>query len=303
MGLCVERSLEMVVGILGILKAGGAYVPLDPESPEARLEYMLDDAGLEVVLTQSRLSGLHCFAGRRTIALDEAAAPGDQSPPSPRGLGSSHLAYMIYTSGSTGQPKGAGRASERRQPELPPARAPGGSRSGAGLSLGLERAGGLRRLRESLDPAGARGRAARPAAGRPAISAGPALLCPEPSDRSPGLHTVPAGAAAHRGGTRAGRAAASADRRRRDQPRSLVAGLRSCGAARQAGVERLRTDGMHGRQHRHGDGGSVGPHIGRPLPNVEAYVLNADLALVPQGRRRAAHRGRRGREATGTARP
>ena len=182
----MERSLEMVVGILGILKAGGAYVPLDPESPEARLEYMLDDAGLEVVLTQSRLSRLHCFAGRRTIALDEAAAPGDQSPPSPRGLGSSHLAYMIYTSGSTGQPKG-GRASERRQPELPPARAPGGSRSGAGLSLGLERAGGLRRLRESLDPAGAPGSATscRRTSGDLRRPCSPMSRA---SDRSPGLH-------------------------------------------------------------------------------------------------------------------
>src|SRR6185436_16274989 len=64
-GLCVERSLEILVGILGILKAGGAYVPLDPEVPQARLEYLLEDSAVELVLTQSRLAGLGCFAGRR----------------------------------------------------------------------------------------------------------------------------------------------------------------------------------------------------------------------------------------------
>jgi amino acid adenylation domain-containing protein len=110
-GLCVERSLEMLVGILGILKAGGAYVPLDPEYPEARLVYMLEDSAVPVVLTQSRLSGLGCFAGQRTVSLDDPdfealleAYPGGN--PDRRGLRSSHLAYMIYTSGSTGQPKG-----------------------------------------------------------------------------------------------------------------------------------------------------------------------------------------------------
>jgi amino acid adenylation domain-containing protein len=110
-GLCLDRSLELLVGILGILKAGGGYVALDPESPEARLGYMLADSSAEVVLTQSHLSGLGCFAGRRVVALDDAgvgatlAGYGDGNP-GRRGLRGSDVAYVIYTSGSTGQPKG-----------------------------------------------------------------------------------------------------------------------------------------------------------------------------------------------------
>src|SRR6185436_7532541 len=107
-GLCVERSLEMVAGILGILKAGGAYVPLDPEYPEARLATMVEDTAVPVVLTESRLAGMECFAGRRTVSLDDPALAHSQPPESPALPGrSSDLAYVIYTSGSTGQPKGA----------------------------------------------------------------------------------------------------------------------------------------------------------------------------------------------------
>src|SRR6185436_15326328 len=107
-GLCVERSLEMVAGILGILKAGGAYVPLDPEYPEARLATMVEDTAVPVVLTESRLAGMEFFAARRTVSLDDPALAHSQPPESPALPGrSSDLAYVIYTSGSTGQPKGA----------------------------------------------------------------------------------------------------------------------------------------------------------------------------------------------------
>uniref|UniRef100_A0A486XMQ5 Peptide synthetase n=1 Tax=Rheinheimera sp. BAL341 TaxID=1708203 RepID=A0A486XMQ5_9GAMM len=114
-GLCVERSLEMVIGLLGILKAGGAYVPLDPAHPPERLHYMLDDAGLDVVLSKAELdSVLSTYSG--TVVLLDGVVDNKNvlfSQYSDRdlamaetGLNSSHLAYVIYTSGSTGQPKG-----------------------------------------------------------------------------------------------------------------------------------------------------------------------------------------------------
>ncbi|MFM8277266.1 MAG: amino acid adenylation domain-containing protein, partial [Cyanobium sp.] len=109
----VERSLEMVVGILAILKAGGAYVPLDPAYPQERLAFMLDDSAPVVLLvhaaTQDRLASL---AGAvPTIDLDGDATDWVEqsaSNPDPQALGlmSKHLAYVIYTSGSTGRPKG-----------------------------------------------------------------------------------------------------------------------------------------------------------------------------------------------------
>jgi amino acid adenylation domain-containing protein len=111
--LCVERGLEMMVGLLGILKAGGAYVPLDPAYPQERLQYMLADSAPVVLLTQARLQGL--FAAVKPVLpvleLDADAPPWhDQAQTNPLpgavGLTSQHLAYVIYTSGSTGTPKG-----------------------------------------------------------------------------------------------------------------------------------------------------------------------------------------------------
>ncbi|NDK98576.1 non-ribosomal peptide synthetase [Photorhabdus bodei] len=117
-GLCVARSLEMVIGILAILKAGGAYVPLDPRYPQERLGYMLEDAQLEVVLIQSHLEQvLSGFNGHRVI-LDNLGCVSGQISTAYRhypitnldkhslALTAGHLAYVIYTSGSTGKPKG-----------------------------------------------------------------------------------------------------------------------------------------------------------------------------------------------------
>jgi amino acid adenylation domain-containing protein len=106
--LCVERSPEMIVGILGILKAGGAYVPLDPAYPEERLAYVLEDAGVRVLLVQDRLRGRIPAANVEVITLDAEweRIPAEETGPVP---GDSHpdaLAYIIYTSGSTGRPKG-----------------------------------------------------------------------------------------------------------------------------------------------------------------------------------------------------
>ena len=107
-GICVERSLEMVVGVLGILKAGGAYVPLDPEYPPERLAFMVEDAQIQILLTQQRLEARLPGQQVRRIYLDadwqEIARESEENPRS--GVGGEALAYVIYTSGSTGKPKG-----------------------------------------------------------------------------------------------------------------------------------------------------------------------------------------------------
>ena len=107
-GLCVERSLEMVVGLLAVLKAGGAYVPLDPEYPAERLQYMMSDAGLRVLLTHSSLAAaMPIPTGLRRVLLDQEDTLGEPDTAPSVDLHPGHLAYMIYTSGSTGTPKGA----------------------------------------------------------------------------------------------------------------------------------------------------------------------------------------------------
>ena len=107
-GVCVERSLEMVVGLLGILKAGGAYVPLDPSHPKQRLALVLEDSGAAVVLTTDRWRGVLPAPGTRIVCLDTdwpAVARESESPPVGDTTPES-LAYVMYTSGSTGRPKG-----------------------------------------------------------------------------------------------------------------------------------------------------------------------------------------------------
>jgi amino acid adenylation domain-containing protein/non-ribosomal peptide synthase protein (TIGR01720 family) len=108
-GLFLERSLEMVVGLYGILKAGGAYVPVDPEYPVDRVQFMIEDAAPAVLLIQARLAGqLPAYSGK-IVRLDEdwaRIAQEDNTNPTPA-AGPDDSAYMIYTSGSTGMPKGA----------------------------------------------------------------------------------------------------------------------------------------------------------------------------------------------------
>ncbi|MEH2261607.1 amino acid adenylation domain-containing protein [Nostoc sp.] len=108
-GLCVERSLEMVVGLLGILKAGGAYVPLDPDYPQDRLSFMLEDAQVKVLVTQQRLIDRLLQSEVQVVCLDtdwQSISQSSQDNPITT-LQDSNLAYVIYTSGSTGKPKGA----------------------------------------------------------------------------------------------------------------------------------------------------------------------------------------------------
>jgi amino acid adenylation domain-containing protein len=107
-GICVERSVEMVVGILGILKAGGAYVPLDPTYPQERRDFILADTKLSIVLTQQQLLAKLPDDSVRIVILDTENLPSDRQ--SSTGVisevNSQNLAYVMYTSGSTGQPKG-----------------------------------------------------------------------------------------------------------------------------------------------------------------------------------------------------
>jgi amino acid adenylation domain-containing protein/non-ribosomal peptide synthase protein (TIGR01720 family) len=109
-GLCVERSLELVVGLWGILKAGGAYVPLDPAYPLERLRYMLEDSEAGVVVTAGDAAEGLVGPGTRRLRLDADAEALRAEPESlvPGGAGPEHLSYAIYTSGSTGRPKAVG---------------------------------------------------------------------------------------------------------------------------------------------------------------------------------------------------
>ncbi len=104
-GLLVDRSFSMIIGLLGILKAGGAYLPLAPDNPPDRIRYLLQDAGVRVLLTQKKTAQTVSFDGK-TIDLesDETYQGSEENPPIINQP--TDLAYVIYTSGSTGRPKG-----------------------------------------------------------------------------------------------------------------------------------------------------------------------------------------------------
>src|SRR5262249_7921577 len=111
--ICLDRGLEMVVGMLAVLKAGGAYVPLDLAYPAERLNYMLEDCKPAVLLTQGEVKGLFTAVKQELPVIDLVAEadlwvnqPESNPDRSSVGLTPEHLAYVIYTSGSTGMPKG-----------------------------------------------------------------------------------------------------------------------------------------------------------------------------------------------------
>ena len=104
-GICIERSLDMIIGVLGILKSGAAYVPLDPAFPEDRIAYMIEDAKMPVIVTQAKFASILPAHKAKVLTLDvlPIAIPMDSESPRER---ADDLAYVIYTSGSTGRPKG-----------------------------------------------------------------------------------------------------------------------------------------------------------------------------------------------------
>jgi amino acid adenylation domain-containing protein len=107
-GICIERSLDMVVGLMGILKAGASYLPLDPTYPKERLAFMIEDALPAVVLTQERFVGSLPTQNIQVVCLDSSPSSitqfSDYNPK--RNTTADNLAYLLYTSGSTGRPKG-----------------------------------------------------------------------------------------------------------------------------------------------------------------------------------------------------
>ena len=110
--ICLDRSADMLAAMLGILKAGGAYLPLDPTYPRDRVEFMLEDAGVELLVTQQGYASVAPESAARMVLLDrDREAIGRQSTASPGvEIDPDNLAYVIYTSGSTGEPKGVGIA-------------------------------------------------------------------------------------------------------------------------------------------------------------------------------------------------
>ncbi|MBB6502885.1 non-ribosomal peptide synthetase, partial [Pedobacter cryoconitis] len=107
--VCIDRSLDMIMSILGILKAGGAYIPVDPEYPEDRISFMIDDAGATIVVCSEDTKALLAYhAGIRVISIDgdRELISQESWSPVPAILRADNLCYVMYTSGSTGRPKG-----------------------------------------------------------------------------------------------------------------------------------------------------------------------------------------------------
>lgn len=108
-GVCIERSLEMIIGLVAVLKANGAYVPIDPRYPSEHIAHMLEDAKLQIVLTQEELQGLLPTQTNRTnLDMQRWIAEEESTDNLINTISSQNLAYVIYTSGSTGKPKGVG---------------------------------------------------------------------------------------------------------------------------------------------------------------------------------------------------
>jgi amino acid adenylation domain-containing protein len=277
-GVCVERSTEMIVGVLGILKAGGSYVPLDANYPLERLSFMLEDTNMPVLLTQERLLDRLPAHWGHVLCLDadwnEIAAASEANPE--KLTTSENLAYVIYTSGSTGVPKGVELAHRglvnmaQAQTRAFSLRAENRILQFASLSfdasifeLVMSFATGATlylESRETLLPGASLLRFLREK-GITNITLPPSALALLPVEELPDLHTV------------------------------VVAG-EACGA------ELVARWATNGRRFFNAYGPSEAtvwatfaeckdaarrPPIGRPVDNVEAYILDAALQPVPVG--------------------
>ena len=106
-GISLDSSLTLLVALLAVLKAGGAYVPLDPAYPHERLDFMIRDSGMQIVLTEGKFNGRAVFQNVRVVRADAVfSASGLAQENLSSGVEAENLAYVIYTSGSTGRPKG-----------------------------------------------------------------------------------------------------------------------------------------------------------------------------------------------------
>ncbi|MBZ4423315.1 non-ribosomal peptide synthetase, partial [Myxococcus sp. RHSTA-1-4] len=276
-GLCVERSLELVVGLVGILHAGGAYLPLDPSLPRERLAFMLEDSGARVLVTQQPLLARFPRPPERVLLLDaeREALDAEGVEPVDSGATARGAAYVIYTSGSTGQPKGVLVehrgvcnlvAHEARAYEVGP-----GTRmlqfANLGFDISVEEifttlcAGGTLYLAplERLMPGEPLHTFLREQA-ITAVSLTPAALAVTEASGLPALRTVISGGEA-----------CSADLVVRWSPGRRF--LNTYGPTEGTVVATLTACEPDTRA----------PSIGRPLANVEAYVLDAGMEPVPVG--------------------
>src|ERR1700720_1641435 len=105
-GLCVERSVELIVGMIGILKAGAAYVPIDPMYPVERIRFLLEDSGVSLILTSQSMECLSSCVSTVINIRDDAYLSAPSNPVKAGARSNGDLAYVIYTSGSTGTPSG-----------------------------------------------------------------------------------------------------------------------------------------------------------------------------------------------------
>ncbi|QRO01345.1 amino acid adenylation domain-containing protein [Archangium violaceum] len=273
----VERSLDMVVALLAILKAGGAYVPIDPHLPSSRQDFLLQDSRASVVLTQRHLrSTLPAFSGT-TLCLDEDVPEvrGQPTHAPPSGVTADNLAYVIYTSGSTGMPKGslithhslANMVTvEKHAYGIGP-----GSRmlqfASINFDLSVEEifttlaAGGtLQLLRPDQVVAGPELNTLLREASITHVSVTPGVLAATPSENLPALSTVIVGGEA-----------CTAELVSRWAPGRTF--FNTYGLTETTVVSTLHACTADGRA----------PPIGRPLPNVDVYVLDENQRPVPVG--------------------
>jgi amino acid adenylation domain-containing protein len=280
-GVCLERAPHLIVALLGVLKAGGAYVALDPAYPEERLQFLLRDAQVAVLLTDGRLrEGLPGGETVAIVCLDRELASIAREPDEPvrSGIAAEHLAYVIYTSGSTGTPKGVGITHRSAVAFVAWAQqttsAAAGARVLATTSISFDLS--IYEIFGTLSWGGT------------VLLAGSALELPERPDlRVPGaatlLNTVPSAAAAL---VRLGAVPPGLVRvNLAGEPvsRALVEALYAAGAGEVYNLYGPSETTTYSTVAHLASGESGEPGIGRPIANTRAYVLDRHLQPVPIG--------------------